>query len=184
MVPIVALAIIVRQHMETVGDRKAVAAHLRGLRDTVRNDDGDGKALDEIISTLNGDWSFARSYACGVLGELGPRARRAVPDLIRALDSGDKVVEGAAAIALGDVAIGMQEPVPALVRKLSSDWDSSSFSAESLGKIGKPALSAIPALEKAAHAPPRSSIDTLPSVARRALEKLKRLDGAVPHSSS
>jgi HEAT repeat protein len=165
----------IRQHVETSGDRKAVASRLRALADNVRRNPNDTRSLQKIVAVLNGKWSFARTYACGVLGELGPLAQPAVPDLIRALDSGDRYVEREAARALGEVAIGMHEPVEPLRQKLvCEDIDVGYFSAEALGKIGEPALVALPDLERAAQSRHKSmSYD-----ATEAVDRLRKLQAA------
>ncbi len=57
-------------------------------------------------------------YAATAIGELGPRGRIAVPNLVRALNCGNDLVEREAAIAIGKVAIGMPEAVEPLRRKI------------------------------------------------------------------
>src|SRR5690606_19589378 len=119
---------------------------------------------------LDDKWSFAKTYACGELMRLGSLARPAVPALIRALDSGDNTVEREVARALGEIAVDMAEPVEPLrkrVREFKNDaaW----FACEALGKIGRPALVAIPDLEEAAKSP----VDSMSRKARHALLLLR-----------
>lgn len=169
---VIAGGVYVRQRIETPGDRRAIAARLRELGDRVEKNPNDTHALDEIRTILNGHWSFARTYACTVLRELGTKAKPLTTDLVAALDCGDRFVEREAARALGTVAVGDPQPVPALIRKLSEDGrDSAWFSAEALGNIGTPALPAIPALEKAA----MSKWDSMATSAKKALDTLNAL---------
>jgi len=169
---LVTVGIFMSRQTETVGDRKAISAHLRSLGEAFQADPTDSRPLDKIRTVLNGEWSFARTYACGVLSELGGLARPAVPDLVRALNCGDGPVEREAARALGDVAIGDPRPVPALMAKLSNEEDDVAwFSAEALGKIGSPAIQAIPALEKASASPNAS-------MRHAAEDALRRLNAA------
>lgn len=159
-----------RHHTETLGDRQKIALHLQVLKKKVQENPADKESLNEIIKVLNGNWPFARTYAVGMLRELGPLASSAIPDLILALNCGDRYVEREAARALGAVAIGRAEPVPALIKKMQNEHrDSAWFSAESLGSIGEPALVAIDALEKAA----KSSDSRMADSAQKALKRLR-----------
>ncbi len=129
--------------------------------------------MREMREILTGDSSFARMKACCALGEIGPLARPAIPNLISALDSGDPVVMREAAHALGEVARDMPDAVPALTERLAlSHSDVCVFSAEALGKIGEPALVAIPALEEAA----TSKSYLLSTAAGDALRKLRTIE--------
>jgi HEAT repeat protein len=162
----------VREKFETQGDRTRITLRLHELRATFEADPEDERPLKEIVSVLRGDWSFARTGACVALGDLGPIAAAAIPDLIDALDSGDGYVEREAARALLTVAQNDPRPVPALTRKLQSAYDDAAwFSAEALGNIGRPAVSAIPALEIAA----MSRDPALAESASAALAKLRPL---------
>jgi HEAT repeat protein len=161
--------------MHTAAEGKRVAARLRELRDQVRSDPKNDEALDEIIGTLNGDWYFSRQYAAGILGELGPLAKRAIPDLVRALNCGEGVVEREAAIALGSVAVGVPDAVEPLRQKMREfKSDAAWFAADSLGDIGQAAVVAIPDLETAA----RSPVSNMAASANRALAKLRPLQRA------
>ncbi|MBX7071704.1 MAG: HEAT repeat domain-containing protein [Pirellulales bacterium] len=165
--------VILRQCVETRGDRERVAQRLQKLSAEFENNPTNTAPLDEITDVIHGRWSFARTYACTELRRLGQRANVAVPDLISALDCGDRFVEREAARALQTVAIGDPRPVAALTRKLAVDSrDAAWFSAEALGNIGAPALVAIPALEAASQSP----WECMSYSAREALEKLRRLE--------
>jgi HEAT repeat protein len=167
-----AAIVFLRMQIELPSDREAIADHLQELGAQVRRNPTDRRALDELKEILNRGSSFARTYACGVLRDLGPLATSAIPDLIRALNCGDGYVEREAALALGTVAVGDARPVPALIEKLKQeDDDAAWFSADALGNIGEPALPAIPALERALN----SKWDLMASSARHALEKLYKI---------
>ena len=167
---LVAGAVYVRQHIETPGDRRAIAARLRDLGHRYESNPQDVAAHDEIRAVLNGKWGFAQTYACGVIRELGTKGSAFIPDLIRALNCGDQFTEREAARALGTAAVGDPQPVPALIQKLSEERrDVGWFSAEALGNIGAPAISAIPALKAAAS----SRSPTMVTKAKSALKKLE-----------
>jgi HEAT repeat protein len=152
-----------------------VAAQIQELRSRVQRNPQDKEALNAMIAFLNGDWPFARTYACHTLGELGSLARPSVDDLLRALNSEDPYLEREAAIALGKVTVGTPDAVPALIEKLQQGGDDAGwFAAESLGKIGEPAMVSIPALEVAA----QSTDKVMASSARKALDRLKHLHDA------
>jgi hypothetical protein len=145
------------------------AQRMQELKQEVQKNPNNREALDEIVDYLNGNWVFSRQYAAGTLRQLGPLAKPAVPDLIRALNCGENVVEREAAIALGAVSVGMPDAVEPLRRKLTEfKRDVAWFAAESLGEIGKPALVAMPDLEEVAKSPVSNMADS----AKRALKEL------------
>jgi HEAT repeat protein len=159
-------------NMDTLEKRHYLAEHIQDLKRQVQQDPTNVQALDEITAALNGNWAFARTYAAVTLGQLGPLARRATPDLIRSLDSGDDFVEREAARALGEVAVGMPEAVEPLRKKVRQfKNDAAWFAAESLGSIGEPALVAIPDLEEAAKSP----VPNMSHLAQRGLAKLRNI---------
>ena len=156
----------------TITERRAVRAHLRDLADTYRKDPKNKKPLNDIIVVLHGNWSFAASSACYVLRDLGPLAAPAVPDLIKALNSGDPLLENSAPRALGAIGPAAAPAVPVLIAKLKDEkGDTAWYSADALGEIGEPALVAIPALEIAA----QSKWEAMERHANAALEKLRKL---------
>jgi len=162
-------AYIIRQNVETSSDRERIAQKLQYLSKAHRDDPEGDRFLKDIITILNSRWSFARVYACTELQALGPLAKLAIPDLIRALGCGNPFVEREAARALGTVSVGMDDAVEPLRRKLyAKGSDAAIFAAEALGNIGSPAIRTIPDLEKAA-----KSSD--PSIAYRSQKSLKRL---------
>jgi HEAT repeat protein len=169
---VVVLGITVRMNIETRGDRIAVAEKLQSLKKEFLANPSNLAPLNEMVSYLNGNWSFARTYAVCTIGEIGPLAQPVVKDLIAALNCGDLFVEREAARSLGEVAVGMSEPVPYLIDKMQRPYrDSAWFSAQALGEIGEPALVAIPALEEASH----SHVEVMAYRAEEALKKLKKI---------
>ncbi len=88
-----------------------------------------------------------RIRAIEVLGEIGMKAKEAVPVLITALKDQDADVRGSAAYALGEIG---KEAVPTLIAALEDqEVFARSSAAYALGKIGKEAKEAVPALIKA-----------------------------------
>lgn len=155
---------------DTASKRAAVVEELTSLMASVERNPADTVSLDKMIAMVNGDSSFARTKACVFLGDLGPLAAPAVPDLVRALNCGDGYVEREAARALGEIGPGAGAAVPALIAKLKNENDDSAwFAAESLGLIGQPALPAIPALEKAS----KSEVSNMKDYANAALNRLR-----------
>ncbi len=90
-----------------------------------------------------------RKIAIAVLGRIGPASRSAVPELSRILDGGYDydMCKQCAAYALGK--IRAPEGVTALIHALESDEPGIRRTAlNSLGQIGSPAASALPAISK------------------------------------
>ena len=161
---------------DSASRRKQAAAELRMFASQFRADSTEVAPLNAIIEVLeNGCYSFDRTYACGVLRELGPDAKPAIPALIKALNCGDIYVEREAPRALGAMGKTAAEAVPELVNNLrKTNRDAGWFSATALGDIGAPALTAIPELEIAS----QSSAGSMVESAQKALDKLRALDHA------
>src|SRR5947207_2125389 len=87
------------------------AEHLKELSSEVRLHPADEGALRELIATMDdtNKTAFERQYACTELGSLGALARDSIPALIKALNSTDRVLEREAAIALGNVGVGIDD---------------------------------------------------------------------------
>jgi len=153
--------------------RKSAAAELRHFATEFRAHPNNLDLLDKIIDVLeSGTYSFDRTYACGELQNLGPLAKPAVPALIRALNCGDFYVEREAPLALAAMGKEARDAVPALIANLKkTDRDAGWFSAQALGDIGEPALTAIPDLEIAAV----SDCQLMAESAAAALKRLKEL---------
>ena len=83
------------------------------------------EALSMLIASLNDPSEVVRGSACMALGELGPVAEKAVPQLAARLEDTDVRVQGFATTALvtieGSEAIrAVRQRMPALVRQLGS----------------------------------------------------------------
>ena len=125
------------------------------------------KDVKELIITLKSEKVTERAAAARILGELGPAAKEAVPDLEAALADPDKDVRRCAARSLGDIGKAAKPAVPALGKTLKDpDAPVRQASAYALGRIGDPA--AKPFLEAAKK-------DTNENVKRAAKDALKAL---------
>ena len=103
----------------------------------------DVRALSSLLH--DSDLDIRRVAACQ-LGDLGPAAAPAVPDLIQAL-SDEREVRGCAASALSKIGPAAAPAVPELTKMLNGDWVGNRVSAaEALGNIGPDASSAVPTL--------------------------------------
>ena len=158
---------------DSISRRKSAAEDLRQRAAEFRSNTEDLAPLHSIIDVLeNAKYSFDRTYACGVLRELGPLAEPAVPALINALDCGDLYVEREAPRSLGAMRGKARDAVPALIKNLrKTNRDAGWFSAVALGDIGAPALIAIPDLEIAAEC----DSDLMVESANKALSQLREI---------
>ena len=93
----------------------------------------------------------AASYAATILGELGPAARSAAPELTLALLQGAAQTRINAAHALGEIGVLDDAIIEALLDRLKNDSELyvRESAAASLGKIGPKAKAALPALRAA-----------------------------------
>lgn len=162
---------------ESVSDRKAIAEHLERMMITVKSEPTSEQgraALSELIDILNGDWSFARTYACNMFVELGPLAGPAVPDLMRAAMCGDGFVEQEAVHALASVGPAAAPAVELFIEIIQSIPDGydpglkSKYAFEGVSTIGESGRKAIPVLEDVL----RSSSEKQVRLAREALKTL------------
>jgi hypothetical protein len=117
--------------------------HLQGPR----VESYEGKSLNEWMASLGHRDPQIRGDACYALAAFGPRAKPALPALIRALRDQDGWVRWTAAHAIGAIGPEAVAAVPALTKALQ-DHDESvrRHVACSLGHIGPEAKSAVPAL--------------------------------------
>jgi HEAT repeat protein len=91
-----------------------------------------------------------RRHAAGVLGELGPAAEAAIPELVKALSDPNGYVRAAAAEALGKLGPAAEAAIPELVKVLSDPEAMVRLAlTRALGKLGHSAEAAIPELVKA-----------------------------------
>jgi len=88
-----------------------------------------------------------RVGAAGTLGQIGPLAQKAIPDLIQALKGGDAAVRGPAARALGEIHGEPDRVIPLLMSYLDDPQDGVPEGAvEGLGEFGVLAKAAVPKL--------------------------------------
>jgi RNA polymerase sigma factor (sigma-70 family) len=126
--------------------------------------------VDLWLKLLQSEKRDVRIQAASALGEMGPRARKAVPALIRvARHDNDKAVRRAAVEGLGGIGPQAKEAVVLLVELLLDEEDDLAyFAAEALGGLGKEARLAVPALTRAL----RSRYTSVTYGAARALGKI------------
>ncbi len=88
-----------------------------------------------------------RAQAAQNIGQLGPRATAAIPNLIKALRSGDAAVRGAAARALGEIRSEPDSVIPLLIGYMDDPQDGVPEAAvEALGDFGSLSKAAVPKL--------------------------------------
>ena len=128
-----------------------------------------GKDVKELVVTLKSEKVAERAAAARILGELGPAAKDAVPDLLAALGDADKDVRRCAARSLGDIGKASKPAVAALGKTLKdADAQVRQASAYALGRIGDPA--AKPYLEAAK----KDTNEGVKHAAKEALKALKK----------
>jgi HEAT repeat protein len=110
-----------------------------------------------------------RAEAVSSLGDIGPRAKAAIPDLITALKGNDNAVRGPAAKALGRIHCEPDKIVPLLIDCLDSPLDGlPAGAAEGLGEFGPLSKAAIPKLIELLKVPDKETR----AAARSALKKI------------
>lgn len=102
-------------------------------------------AIPALIDALRDDDRHVRYRCVEALGLMGPSASRAIPALRRSLEDSYKEVHWAAIVSLGQVGPFPIADVVAALRTNTS-WRVRCEAAKTLGKRGKEASSAIPAL--------------------------------------
>jgi len=91
--------------------------------------------------------SGRRAGAAEGLGEFGPRAKAAIPDLVKAVKGGDTAVRGAAAIALGEIHSDPETVIPLLISCFDDSQEGVPESAvEAIGGYGSLAKGVVPRL--------------------------------------
>ena len=108
--------------------------------------------LIDLLNTLPGVTIYFESAAgrraeCAqALGALGPVARQAVPDLLRAVQGSDESLQRPAARALGQIHAEPARVIPVLLACLKGEDDLTEGAAEGLGGFGAGAEVALPRL--------------------------------------
>lgn len=130
-----------------------------------------GKPLSAWINMLENPNPVTRYTAIKAIGEIGPKAKQAIPQLvetIRETRNRDKRMLLACNHALLEMG---REIVPSMIFLLKDDeWEMRRGAAWILGKVGPDAKDAIPALTRALK-------DTNAAVRNKAAESLKKIRG-------
>jgi HEAT repeat protein len=109
-------------------------------------------AVPALTAALSDPEAAVREGAASALGYFGGVAAESVPALIAAISDPDEDVRRSAIEALASMGTRGTESIPALTRALQ-DESMVYSAATTLGELGKPAQSAIPALRKAVKGP-------------------------------
>jgi HEAT repeat protein len=135
------------RNWDSIPRRKRVNAELMALTNRVKNNANDKEALSTLIKDLRDSYHWRRTGAASCLGQLGSKAKIAVPALATALKHPDPYLRREAALALERMGKDAENALPALIEALKlGDCDASWFSAEAIGNLGAEAKSAIPSL--------------------------------------
>jgi HEAT repeat protein len=125
--------------------------------------------LAELIARLKHPEPTVRQHAAAALGQMGRKARRAVPCLAEALQDPDTRVRRLAALALGDIGPEAAAAVPALVGALNDGHAAvRRRAAVALGEIG--AVAAVRALAEAGE----DEDDGVRELATASLQRIER----------
>lgn len=161
-------------------------AYLHDKNTAVSSDAGDALLrigdciVPDLVRVLDEDDEWVEGYYAAVLlGSLGPKAKDAVPALIRCLKAKKVDLREAAIRSLGEIGAGAKEAVPALagiLRERTGLFDNveagyrcRARAAEALGRLGPAARAALPDLLK-------SLKDNNATVRVRCAEAIKRID--------
>ena len=135
------------------------------------------RAVPALTGALADDDAAVRYWAASELGDIGPPAGSARPQLKRLLTGKSFAVRLSAAYALcrlGDLHTGL----PILAKGLTVvDKGTNVSAADFLARIGPPAKAAVPALKKAIADEQHSKRRSVIHVARAAEEALRRIAG-------
>jgi hypothetical protein len=92
-------AVIAIKTEKQIDARRAAAVKLSELTRTIAPDEVDDRTIDDMISLLGTDDDVVLNYVAVSLGNLGPRAKKAVPTLLRILPKADCVQGDRTAVA-------------------------------------------------------------------------------------
>jgi len=116
--------------VKTLGETNANSPEIIALRSMGIS------VLPVVQNALKSTSRYDRAKAAWVIGQLGPVASNAVPDIIMAIDDADPSTQNYAIAALGAIGTTSEEAVPKLVAKLSNPNPAISyFAADLLDKI-------------------------------------------------
>lgn len=149
---------------------------------TMFNDTNDSKLRVTLVDALNSLPSVVirltpaegrRAQSALDLGNFGPAARPAIPQLLRAAKGPDPAVRPAALLALGQIHCEAETIIPVLIKFLDND-ELNASAAEALGNFGELAKPAIPKLVPMLKARDKDAV-------KAATEAIKKIDPqAVP----
>jgi hypothetical protein len=133
------------------------------LTQTMFNDTNDFKLRSLLIEQFNNlpgvtiyfiPADGRRATAAQDLGSLGPRAKAAIPSLIKALKGNDPAIRGPAAIALGKIQCQPETIIPLLIAAIDDPQDGVPEAAiEALGDFGPLSKAAVPKITPFLKAP-------------------------------
>ena len=99
----------VDSRLDTNHRRMQVNEKIGKLRDRVKKNPNDKEALKRMIASLGSSYHWERTCAANRLGQLGPKAKEAVPALANALKIDDWYLRREAALALREIGPGAME---------------------------------------------------------------------------
>jgi HEAT repeat protein len=105
-------------------------------------------AVPALVETLLADAeNEVRWRSADALGEIGPKARAAVPILLQTMRVANESLAASSAVALGRIRADASDVVPALTAALQHrEWRAREGAVQALGEFGPEAKTAIPAL--------------------------------------
>jgi HEAT repeat protein len=111
----------------------------------------DSQDIDALVRQLSDRDSSLRLRAVKALGNIGPAARVAAPNILTALEDSDADVRRAAVVALR-LMLPNERPSVAVVRAIAADLNDPdpgvrAATARALGRLGRVAVSAVPLIE-------------------------------------
>ena len=114
----------------------------------------DAGQIKELIDTLKVKDPLIRSSAIRALGEIGPKARAAMPLLIKGLEEQELFVTNATIEALGQMGTAAKAAVPHLAKIVNGEEPINAGNAlMTLGALGRDAKDAVPAIARALRHP-------------------------------
>jgi hypothetical protein len=114
-----------KHEVEPIASKDDAGAHLAHLIRRAKPDQIDDKTIADIGSLLDSSNDYIRFWAATSLGELGPRARIAIPKLLKLLpvvDCLNGTITSASAVRLALMRIGgLRPPVPSCKDRVAGE---------------------------------------------------------------
>jgi len=104
------------------------------------------KSIDEIVQALDHKKGEVRSLAAEVLGQIGGRAKIAVPGLVKALSAPEKEVRASAARAIARIGARQKDILSLIDALANEDGEVVQNVAKALGQLGSAARETVPTL--------------------------------------